>query len=306
MNTYHWLADPHFPHESRQVLYRVEHVAAAVQSEYQEIFIADLVDFGRTLFLDGSPQSSQLDEFIYHESLVQPAMAACPAPRSVFIAGGGEGATLREVLRTKSVERAVMVDIDPLVVALAREHLLSWHQGAFDDPRAQVMHEDARTYLAGTDDKFDVILVDVADPLEGSPAALLYTREFYQICRGRLKPGGVLAVQAEAADISDFAAHVSVVKTLESVFPAVLPYAASIPSYGSVWGFAAAGEADLPDRLTAAAVEHVLHARQLTGLRYYDGETHRHLFALPRFLRAALADPESGDVISDERPLQVA
>jgi spermidine synthase len=305
MCAYHWVIDNHFKHESRAIQYQVRQVVASARSDFQDIFIVDLVDFGRALLLDGDPQSSELDEGVYHEALVQPAMLACPKPRNVFIAGGGEGATLRETLRYATVERVMMVDIDPVMVSLARQHLFAWHRGAFEDPRAQVLHEDARAYLAHTSEKFDCILVDVADPLEGSPAALLYTQEFYAICRDHLTPGGTLALQAEPADSCDFGAHISVVKTVRQCFGSVLPYSASVPFFGSNWGFVLASDQDLNSRLTPEAIEQALRERKVQGLRYYDTETHRHMFALPRFVRQALEDPAQGMIIRDDHLLVV-
>ena len=114
---------------------------------FQKVEIVDTVSFGRVLLLDGKTQSTEADEFVYHESLVHPVLLSIPDPKRVFIGGGGEGATLREVLRHRSVKEAVMVDLDAEVVALCREHLATWHQGAFDDPRTTLVHDDALTFL---------------------------------------------------------------------------------------------------------------------------------------------------------------
>jgi len=133
------------------------------RSKFQSIDIVNTGSFGICLILDGKIQSSEADEFIYHEALVHPAMITHPQPERVFIAGGGEGATLREVLAHKTVKRAVMVDIDEEVVSLCRRFLPSWHQNAFDDPRAELHFVDAREYLDESSDKFDVIIIDLAD-----------------------------------------------------------------------------------------------------------------------------------------------
>jgi len=156
--------------------------------------------FGVCLVLDGKIQSSETDEFIYHEALVHPAMLTHPRPEKVFIAGGGEGATLREVLAHKTVRKAVMVDIDEEVVGLCRRYLPAWHQNSFDDPRAEIHFADARRYLEETDEKFDVIIIDLVDPLEQGPARLLYTREFYGIAKQKLGPGGIMSVQSEPSE----------------------------------------------------------------------------------------------------------
>ena len=124
-----------------------------------------------------------------------------PIPSVYLLVAGGEGGTLREVLSHKSVERAVMIDLDQQVVSLCREHLPKHHQGAFDDPRVQLLHEDARAYLAQPGEGFDVMVMDLVDPMEGGPAYLLYTREYYEIARARLNPGGILVTQSGPAGL---------------------------------------------------------------------------------------------------------
>jgi spermidine synthase len=305
MASHHWFIDDQFHNRSRAVMFAVKDIVASTRSAYQEILIADLEDFGRALFLDGCPQSSALDEGIYHEAMVHPALVACPAPKRVFVAGGGEGATVREVLRHPTVQQVIMVDIDPLMISLARQHLSTWHQGAFDDPRVQVIHEDARQYLASTPQTFDCILSDVAEPLADSPAAILFTQEFFALARSRLAPGGVFALQAEAADICDYVNHISIVKTLNTVFPTVLPYQVSIPFFSSAWGFAVAGEPSLAGRLQPSAVAQTLSERQCAHLSFYDAESHAHMFAQARFLRQALADPAVGGLLRDDHALVV-
>ena len=190
--------DWHYEHITPDLLQaeRVERVHFAGRTEYQDVTIQDTACFGRSLVLDGKTQSTELDEFIYHEALVHPALISHPEPRSVFIAGGGEGATAREVLAHRSVRRVVMVDIDSEVVELCRRFLPNHHQGAFDDPRLSLLHADAFAFLEESTETFDVAVIDVPDPLEGGPACLLYTREFYGLLRSRLNPGGAMVAQS--------------------------------------------------------------------------------------------------------------
>lgn len=305
MPSHTWIVDDQFHAESRAVMYAVKEIVASAKSAFQDILIADLVDFGRALFLDGSPQSSALDEAIYHEAMVHPALVAHPAPKRIFVAGGGEGATLREVLRHPTVQHVVMVDIDPVMISMAKQHLATWHQGAFEDPRVQLINEDARQYLANSSQTFDCILSDVAEPLVGSPAALLFTQEFFALAKARLAPGGTFALQAEGADICDYANHVSIVKTLRTVFSTVLPYQVSIPFFSSAWGFVVASDASLEQRLNASSIPQILIERRCTNLRFYDAESHQHMFAQPRFLRQASEDGTVGMIIRDDHILEV-
>lgn len=284
--------------------------AVEIRTRFQKLDIHDTVAYGRALFLDDKIQSSESDEFVYHEALVHPAMVCNPAPRRVLIAGGGEGATLREILKHNTVAEAIMVDLDEDVVAIAREHLPSWSNGAFDDPRTVLVHADARAYLEDSDLAFDVVVVDVTDPLAGGPSYRLFTREFYQLVLDRLTPGGTIAVQAESADLGVMGGFVSIVRTLASVFPVARGYHTHVPSFGESWGFAVAckpgrgGESLDPSTVSADSVDRMLRARGLSDSRFYDGVTHRRLFSPPIYERAMMA--ESGPIITDDEPLTVA
>jgi spermidine synthase len=174
---------------------------------------------------------------MYHEALVQPALCAHPHPSRVFIGGGGEGATLREVMKHASVTRGTMCDIDEEVVALCRQHLHTHHKGSFDDARAELVFTDAKAYVE-TNGPWDVIVLDLADPLECGPAFALYTQEFYRTCLDKLTPHGILVTQAGPCDLTTCRdVFTPVYATLRSVFPHVFPYGIYIPSFGHEWGF---------------------------------------------------------------------
>jgi spermidine synthase len=280
--------------------YSIERELVARQTRFQSLEICDTATFGRALFLDDKIQSAEYDEHIYHESLVHPALIAHPSPRAVYIAGGGEGATLREALRHPSVERAVMVDIDGEAIDFVKEHMQSWHRGAFDDPRTELVIGDAREYLARTEETFDAIVVDVTDPVAGGPSYLLFTEEFYRLAAARLRPGGLVSVQAESMATPLIAGHAAVVRTLARAFPVVSGYGAFVPAFGEPWGFAVASHDRGPRALSPAEVDARLDARGIVG-RHYDGQTHQHMFALPKDVRIAIA--ERDDVITDAQPL---
>jgi spermidine synthase len=282
-------------------LHRIEEVLYTGQTKYQSAQIARSSNFGICLVLDGKIQSSEADEFIYHEALVQPAMITHPGPEAVFIAGGGEGATLREVLSHKTVKRAVMVDIDDEVVALSKKYLPNHSRGAFEDSRTELYHTDARDYLAKSNDKFDVIIIDLPDPIEAGPAYLLYTREFYQIVRDRLTDNGIVVVQAGSASLTELLNFTAVNNTLKSVFPIVSQYKVDMPCFGGPWGFCLASLEYDPALLLPGEVDNRLAARSLTGLKLYDGLTHQGMFSLPRYIREALVSQSK--LITDADPL---
>ena len=273
------------------------------KTRFQEVEVLDTIDFGRCLILDGKTQSSEADEFVYHEALIHPAMVAHPNPESVFIAGGGEGATLREVLAHNSVKSAVMVDLDGEVVEICRRFLPNHHRGAFDDPRVQLHIADARKYLEDTEDTYDVIIVDLPDPQEAGPASFLYTQSFYSLLRRRLNPGGVVAVQSEPCMTGNLEAFTAISHTLGSVFPRVFPYHAMIPSFSLDWGFNLASLGPSPTGLTAQEVDRRLEERGCDSLGSYDGEAHLGMFMLLKNVRAALA--EETRVITEDDPLVV-
>ncbi|MEE9199053.1 MAG: polyamine aminopropyltransferase [Dehalococcoidia bacterium] len=296
-----WLREFVSPHLVQEC--QVIGIPYSARSAYQWIEVVDTVPFGRSLVLDGKTQSSETDEFIYHEVLVHPPMITHPSPQRVFIAGGGEGATLREVLSHTTVVKAVMVDIDKEVVDVSRRYLPSWHQGSFDDPRAELHYEDAREYLKRSDTPFDVIIIDLSDPVEGNPSAPLYTREFYELALERLTPQGVLTVQAELANHGAAQAFAAICNTVGVVFPQVYPYHVCIPSFGGDWGFVLGSRSPDPTRLSPQDVDRAISARLSRPLKAYDGITHQGVFALPRQLREQIRAETR--VITEAEPLVV-
>ena len=285
--------------QGEQISYEVVNEILVARTPYQRLEVLDTTPFGRCLFLDDKIQSAQADEFLYHEALAHPALVAHPNPRSVLIVGSGEGALLREVLRHRTVERVLMVDIDPEVVQACKKHLLPWHEGSFDDPKVELIHVDARAHLLATPELFDCILVDVTDPLAGGPAYRMFTREFYQLASSRLTEDGTMAVQAESTDLGVHEGHLSIVQTLRSVFPHVAPYRVHVPSFGESWGFVLASKSRDLTSITSALVDETLARRGCLGLRSYDGEGHVLLFSQPLYLRAVAPVP----LITDDQPL---
>lgn len=285
------------------ISYRVKELTYSGKTKFQSIDIINNERFGKCLVLDGKIQSSEVDEFIYHEALVHPVTIAHSHPEKVFIAGGGEGATLREVLAHNSVKKAIMVDIDEEVVDICRRFLFSWHQNSFDDQRAELHFADAREYLGKNDDKFDVIIIDLPDPLQEGPARLLYTQEFYHLVKQRLQPDGIISVQSESADWTELENFADIVNTLANVFPIVRPYQAHIPSFNSLWGFASASQKLDPTKLTPEEIDLKISTRISRQLKFYDGLTHQAMFTIPKHLRLKLS--ETRKVITDKEPISI-
>ncbi len=284
-------------------LHSIKEILYSGQTKFQSAELIRSGAFGKCLILDGKIQSSEIDEFVYHQALVQPAMITHPCPETVFIAGGGEGATVREVLSHNTVKRAVMVDIDEEVIAICKKYLPEYSLGSFEDKRTELYHTDARDYLAKCGKSFDIIIIDLPDPIEEGPAYLLYTQEFYQLVRDRLTTNGIISVQSGSASWAELLNFSAVFNTLKSVFPIVYPYQVDIPCFGGPWGFCLASLNLNPGLLSATEIDNRLSARQLKDLKFYDGLTHQGMFSLPKHLRDKLSQQER--LITDNQPLYI-
>mmetsp|Transcript_4601 Transcript_4601/g.12232 ORF Transcript_4601/g.12232 Transcript_4601/m.12232 type:complete len:319 (+) Transcript_4601:69-1025(+) len=272
-----------------RVSYGLKEQLASSKSKFQTVDVVDLDPFGRTLLIDGLIQSCQVDEYVYHESLVHPALLSHPCPKSVYIGGGGEGSTAREVLRHSTVERCVMVDIDADVVNFCRDNLPE-NADAFKDPRLELVIDDAKAVLENSPTGFDVIIMDLDDPLEGGPCYQLYTVEFYNMCKRKLNPGGVFVTQSGQAGVKRHHLVWSpVYSTLKQVFPAVHAYNQAVYSFLDEWGwnlaFVDSGMGTLlePEQVDARIAERIKGE-----LRFLDGESYRGLFCLSKAHRATL------------------
>lgn len=294
-----WFFDNLSPEEGH--IHGINKVLYTGETQFQSMQILDTGSYGKCLILDSKMQSSEVDEFIYHEALVHPAMLTHPKPESVFIVGGGEGATLREVLRHKTVKRAVMVDIDKEVVDWCRELLPEYHQGAFDDPRTELQYMDARKYLEESDEKFDVIIIDISEPVEEGPAYLLFTQEFYNIVTEKLTESGIITQQTGTIAPNALLNYTAVNNTLSTVFPVVSPYYATIPSFGLPWGFTLASKDIDPFSLPAEEIDKRIEKRVKGKLDFYDGIAHHGVFRIPKYLREA--NRKQKRVIRDTEPL---
>lgn len=292
-----------------KIEFAVKRITFDQKSDFQHVQIIETETFGKTLLLDGKTQSALTDEYIYHETLVHPTMLAHSNPKTVFIGGGGEFATAREVLKHPSVERVVMVDIDQVVCNICREELPEWNQGAFEDPRLTIHYTDAHAFLKEYDGTFDVIIMDIADPIEAGPGYVLYTEEFYQYARTKMNSGGVLVTQSGPGSCYNWNECFSAIhQTLKRAFNCVLPFTVDIPSFGSNWGFNIAFESDQPIdaqeqmQERRVCVTNQMIQERITGtLRFYDGASHLGLFGVSKCIRSNLANETR--VITVENPV---
>jgi len=300
---YKWFFESTTPVEGH--MHAIARTISSRQTKFQFMEIFETHSYGKVLVLDGRIQSSQHDEFIYHEILVQPGLLAHPRPVRAMVIGGGEGATVREILRHPTITDCLMVDIDGEVVEECKKHLPEMHRGAFEDTRTRVLHEDARAYLEKTTERFDLIVVDLPEPLEEGPACQLFTTEFYTLIRDRLTDDGVMSMQAGMTKINELFFYGAVHRTLTAVFPVVAPYQGFIACFGTPWGFILASKGIDPRRQTAAEIDQLIAERMNPDdLGYWNGAAHLHSFNLPKFLTQAL--DQNTRVITDKNPLIVS
>ncbi len=258
------------------------------RTEFQEMYIVETGAYGTALVLDGKWQSCTGDEFLYHEPLVQPAMLFHGEPKKVLILGGGEGATAREALRWRSVEKVVMVDIDGEVVEACKKHLAEMHQGAFEDPRLEVVIGDALDILDSTTERYDVVISDLSDPIEEGPSFKLFTREYFEQVRRVLSEDAFFVVQAGPVSPAELAMHARLVNTLRAVFPVARSYSSYVPTYAAPWGFALCSDRDFDRRPDPEAIDRLIQSYLTSRLRMLDGETLLGMFQVPLHLRLAI------------------
>ncbi|MEM6972327.1 MAG: polyamine aminopropyltransferase [Pseudomonadota bacterium] len=254
------------------------------ETALQRIRVFENARFGRVLTLDDVVQTTEADEFIYHEMLSHVPIIAHGAARRVLIIGGGDGGMAREVLRHDSVEHVTMVEIDAAVVDFAQRYLPSLSAGAFDDPRLELVIADGAEYVAGDGSKFDVIIVDSTDPI--GPGEVLFTDHFYALARGRLAAGGILVTQNGVPFLQPEELE-GTMRAFDALFADATCYLATVPTYAfgpMAFGWATDGGARCTDlavlqaRFDAAAIE----------TRYYTPAVHAAAFALPGYVAALL------------------
>ncbi len=262
-----------------RVLYRA-------RTGHQDLAIFENRLFGRVLALDGAIQTTEGDEFVYHEMLVHTPILAHGRASRVLIVGGGDGGSAREALRHPGVERVTMVEIDRTVVDLCAAYLPSLSAGAFDDPRLELVIADGAAFVEESDGRWDVIVVDSTDPI--GPGEVLFGERFYRGCKRRLAPGGVLVTQngvpfVQGEEVTDS------YRRLSACFADVSFYLAPVPTYQG--GHMAFGWASDDPALRRAPVETLAARRARAGLapRYYTPETHVAAFALPACIEALMA-----------------
>ena len=279
-----------YDNEGEQHHYKVDQILAIGETRFQHYAFLDAKAFGKVLFLDGYVQSAQKDEHIYHECLIQPAMLAHPSPKTALVIGAGEGATAREILYHPSIERVVLIDLDEELIDLCRTHLSTFHRGAFDHPKVEMVFQDGYSYLENCGERFDVVVIDVVDAIEEGPAQKLYTREFYHFLKTQcLTPNGIVVVQSmELNDVclnDDWHVH----REMKQSFNHVCSYATFVPSFWSKWRYTIASDSIDANEVTQEEIDNAILERDIESkLNYFSGEVFNSLRGLSKQARKSL------------------
>jgi spermidine synthase len=243
------------------------------RTENQEIIILETLHFGKILLIDRIIQLAERDEFLYHESLVHPAMVTHPNPERVLILGGGDGMALREALKHPSVERAVVVDFDERVIEISKRYFPGAEE-AFQDPRSEIAIVDGVRYVEDAPD-FQVVILDVTDE-EDPHSKNFYTKEFLYRISQMIGSNGVFTAQAGTSAFISRDVYVNHIGMLRGIFEHVNPYSVHIPSFGVSWGFSLSSQKyDMKDH-SPEEVDVILSSRGVKT-KFYDGALHYYL-----------------------------
>ena len=269
---------------------RMSEVLYHENGEHHEIVLFENPLFGRVLALNGIVQTTERDEFFYHEMMVHVPVFAHGTVHRVLIVGGGDGGAIEELFKHPGVEAVTMVEIDESVVAFSREHLGAICGQAFEDPRLELVIDDGAAFVeaaalgqGAAREAYDLILIDSTDPVDEGPAEPLFTEPFYRNCAALLAEDGLLVSQ-NSVPFSEPESLKAPLARLEAAFEAVTCYRVAVPSfYGGDMVFAMAAKRE--ERLTAAAeAPKAGFAAAGIATRYYTPAIHQGAFALPPFM----------------------
>ena len=263
--------------------FAISQVLYQEKTPYQDLILFENDTFGTVLALDGAIQVTEKDEFIYQEMLTQVPIFAHGAVESVLVIGGGDGGILREVLKHPEIKRVVLVEIDKKVIDFSKIYLPFLSQGAFEDPRVEIIIQDGCEYVNQAQETFDVIICDSTDPV--GEGANLFTPEFYADCHSCLNEGGIFVNQSGVPFLQGSEiAHVN--RALKQSFQNVNFYFVAVPTY--VGGVMALGFASDAHHKPSLAKLKERYSPYEETLRYYTPEVHKGAFATPKYIADAL------------------
>lgn len=250
------------------------------ETPFQKLMLVDTVEFGRMLTLDGIIQTTVRDEFFYHEMIALVPMYTHPSPQNVLVVGGGDGGTIREVVKHPAVKKAVLAEIDKRVIEVSKQYLPEI-SCALDDPRVQIRIEDGIKHVNEHKNTYDVIIVDSTDPI--GPAVELFSPQFYRAVSEALKEGGIFVAQTESPFFNRELLN-KVYNYIKDIFPVTRLYLTTVPTYpGGLWSFTMGSKKYDPLRADLSNIP-------VPETRYYTSEIHKAAFNLPPFVREVIGE----------------
>ena len=261
---------------------KIKEVLFSAQSPFQKVEILDSDSaLGKILTLDDLMMTTEGDEFFYHEMISHIPMMNHKDPKSVLVIGGGDGGTVREVLKHSTVEKVVLCEIDGMVIDVCKEHLPTI-AGMLDDPRVEVLVEDAIEFIKDKENEYDIVLIDSTDPM--GPGEGLFTEEFYTNVKKSLKKGGIVAAQSESPVVNKEEIK-KMYSLLKKVFPITSTFTSPIPTYpGGYWAWAFCSEEVEP----LSYIDEKRCEEVTKTCKVYNKDYHQARFALPNFLKNLL------------------
>ena len=272
-----WIEEKLEINKGRALKVRITKSIEKVKSEFQEIEVVESDSFGKILLIDGIIMVTESDEFCYHEMITHVPLCVHPKAKKVLVVGGGDGGTVREILKHDSIKEIDVCEIDRKVIEICKKHFPDLAH-SFDDPKVKIFYEDGNKFIKERKDEYDVIIVDSSDPI--GPAEVLFRREFFQAMYETLKIGGIVVSQAES-----FFYHEKIIKGLFSFIKDIYPiseyYYTLVPTYPSgVIGFTFCSKKYHPIKDFNET-----EALKINDLKYYNEDIHRASFDLPNFAR---------------------
>lgn len=252
------------------------------KTKYQNIEVFENIKFGKILILDQRIQTSEKDEYMYHEPLAHVPLLSHPKPEKILIIGGGDGGTLKQVLKHNTVKRANMVEIDGEVVNVSKKYLKKIHEDCFEDKRVKLIIEDGIKYLKETKEKYDVIILDLTDP--GSISVFLYTNKFYNLVKSKLNKNGIVCLHTETPYMVD-EVHVRIIKTLMKSFKIVRPFYNYVTTYGTVMGFACCSDKYDAKKLNEKKIKEIITKRKIKKLKMLNEESFKGMLVVPKYVQ---------------------
>lgn len=260
--------------------YKVKETLHTEKTKYQELAIVDTYEFGRMLLLDGIVQTTVRDEFVYHEMITHIPLFTCKNPKKVLVVGGGDGGTIREILKHKSVEKAVLCEIDNRVIELSKKYLPEISCG-LDDPRVEIFIGDGIKYVREHNNEFDAIIVDSTDPAGASEG--LYSTDFYKSLYDSLTPEGVFTAHTETPVYLPQEVK-RIFGDIKSVFPVTKLFMAAVPTYpGVYWSFTIGSKKYDPEKVNTDLIPDF-------DTKYYHRDLHKACFVLPKYVKDLVSE----------------